>query len=104
TGACGGVYRCALAPRVGGIRPGAARHERYPGMITRRNLLRSAPVAAAGALALSACGGSGGCSGEGGSGGSLSWMALLHTPTTPDAAGPVHSGLGEETEIGRAHG
>ncbi|ACU86682.1 lipoprotein [Brachybacterium faecium] len=66
-------------------------------MITRRNLLQAAPVAAAGALALSACGGSGGGSGEGGSGGSLSWMALLHTPTTPDAAGPVHSGLAEET-------
>ena len=66
-------------------------------MITRRNLLQAAPVAAAGALALSACGGSGGGSGEGGSGGSLSWMALLHTPTTPDASGPVHSGLAEET-------
>ena len=64
-------------------------------MITRRNLLQAAPVATAGALALSACGG--GSGGEGGSGGSLSWMALLHTPTTPDASGPVHSGLAEET-------
>ena len=33
-------------------------------MITRRNLLQAAPVAAAGALALSACGGSGGDSGS----------------------------------------
>ena len=66
-------------------------------MITRRNLLQAAPVAAAGALALSACGGSGGDSGSSGSGGSLSWMALLHTPTTPDASGPVHSGITEST-------
>ena len=66
-------------------------------MITRRNLLQAAPVAAAGALALSACGGSGGDSGSSGSGGSLSWMALLHTPTTPDASGPVHSGITETT-------
>ena len=65
-------------------------------MITRRNLLQAAPVTAAGAPALSACGGGSG-GGEGGSGGSPSWMALLHTPTTPDASGPVHSGLAEET-------
>src|SRR5699024_10466615 len=89
------AHRCALAPPVVGLRPGATRHERNPRMIARRNLLQAAPVAAAGALALSACGG--GSGGEGGSGGSLSWMALLHTPTTPDASGPVHSGLAEET-------
>src|SRR5699024_1834477 len=96
SGALRDAHRCALAPPVVGLRPGATRHERNPGMITRRNLLQAAPVAAAGALALSACGGGSG-GGEGGSGGSLSWMALLHTPTTPDASGPVHSGLAEET-------
>src|SRR5699024_10318972 len=94
-GALRDAHRCPLAPPVVGLRPGATRHERNPGMITRRNLLQAAPVATAGALALSACGG--GSGGEGGSGGSLSWMALLHTPTTPDASGPVHSGLAEET-------
>src|SRR5699024_11466426 len=65
------------------------------GHVWRSTPLQAAPVAAAGALALAACGG--GSGGEVGSGGSLSWMALLHTPTTPDAAGPVHSGLAEET-------
>ncbi|MGP9746585.1 extracellular solute-binding protein [Brachybacterium sp. AOP29-B2-41] len=74
-------------------------------MISRRNLLQSAPVAAAGALALSACGGTSGGSGggEGGADSPLSWMALLHTPTTPEASGPVQSGLtealGQEFEI-----
>ncbi|MGP9582375.1 extracellular solute-binding protein [Brachybacterium sp. AOP35-5H-19] len=74
-------------------------------MISRRNLLHSAPVAAAGALALSACGGTSGGSGdgEGGADSPLSWMALLHTPTTPEASGPVQSGLtealGQEFEI-----
>src|SRR5690625_4902103 len=67
-------------------------------MINRRTLLSSAPAAAAGALALSACGGSGDSGGdEGGSGGALSWMAMLHTPTTPDASGPVQSDLTEQT-------
>ena len=75
-------------------------------MISRRNLFQAAPVAAAGALALSACGGSsGGGGGEGGSGdgGAFTWMALLHTPSTPEASGPVQSGLteaiGQEFEI-----
>lgn len=75
-------------------------------MISRRNLFQAAPVAAAGALALSACGGSSsGGGGEGGSGdgGAFTWMALLHTPSTPEASGPVQSGLteaiGQEFEI-----
>jgi len=67
-------------------------------MINRRTLLSSVPAAAAGALALSACGGSGGDSGgSSGGGGALTWMAMLHTPTTPDASGPVHSSLAELT-------
>lgn len=63
-------------------------------MISRRNLLQAAPAAAAGALALTACGGNdSGSSGDG----TLSWMALLHTPSTPDASGPVQSGITEST-------
>ncbi|WP_114561044.1 extracellular solute-binding protein [Desertihabitans aurantiacus] len=65
-------------------------------MITRRTLLSSVPVVAAGALGLSACGGSGGA---GAAGGPLTWMSMLHTPTTPDAAGPVMTALLERTGI-----
>ncbi|NMA78189.1 MAG: extracellular solute-binding protein, partial [Actinomycetales bacterium] len=68
-------------------------------MISRRNLIQAAPVAAAGALALSACGGSSGSGGEGGSGdgGALTWMSMLHTPTTPEHSGPVMTALAEHT-------
>ncbi|WP_299302940.1 extracellular solute-binding protein [uncultured Brachybacterium sp.] len=68
-------------------------------MISRRNLLQSAPVAAAGALALSACGGSASGSGsDGGEGGApLTWMSMLHTPTTPEHDGPVMKALAEHT-------
>ena len=69
-------------------------------MISRRNLIQAVPVAAAGALALSACGGSSSGGGEGGgsgSGGALTWMSMLHTPTTPEADGPVMSALAEHT-------
>ncbi|GAA4518741.1 extracellular solute-binding protein [Brachybacterium paraconglomeratum] len=73
-------------------------------MISRRNLLQSAPVAAAGALALSACGGSSsGSGGEGSADSPLTWMALLHTPTTPEPSGPVQTrlteSLGQKFEI-----
>lgn len=65
-------------------------------MISRRNLLSSVPVAAAGALALSSCGSSGSGGSDAG-GDALSWMAMLHTPSTPDASGPVHQALAELT-------
>ena len=65
-------------------------------MLTRRTLLSSAAATAAGALALSSCGSSGG-SGVGGADDPLSWMAILHTPATPDAGGPVQAALEEHT-------
>ncbi|MFC7374974.1 MULTISPECIES: extracellular solute-binding protein [unclassified Brachybacterium] len=65
-------------------------------MITRRTLLSSAPLAATGALALSSCGSSGGGS-AGAGGGSLTWMSMLHTPSTPQADGPVMTALTEHT-------
>lgn len=61
-------------------------------MISRRNLLTSVPVAAAGALALSSCGSSG-SNDSGGGDSPLTWMAMLHTPSTPDASGPVQKAL-----------
>src|SRR5699024_7013999 len=93
-GACG-AHGSVLAPPDVGPRPGSPPHERNRGMISRRNLLKSAPLAAAGGLALSACG-SGGSSG--GSGGAMTWMAMLHTPTTPDPSGPVKQALLDYTE------
>lgn len=65
-------------------------------MIQRRTLLKSLPLAAVGAAALSACG-SDSDSGSGSSGGALSWMTMLHTPTTPDASGPIATALAEHT-------
>lgn len=68
----------------------------------RRRLL--AAVAAVGAVALTAtaCGG-GGTSGGGGEGEGLqpgdtiTWMSTVHTPTTPEADGPIESALEEHT-------
>jgi putative aldouronate transport system substrate-binding protein len=65
-------------------------------MVTRRSLLAAAPAAAAGALALSSCGGSGG-GGKGNSHETLTWMSMLHTPVTPDPAGPIQKKLEENT-------
>src|SRR5699024_12385789 len=42
----------------------------------------------------SSCGSEGA---SGGSGGALTWMSMLHTPTTPDPAGPVMKGLHDYT-------
>ncbi|MGY5765127.1 hypothetical protein ACXET9_08000 [Brachybacterium sp. DNPG3] len=57
--------------------------------LSRRSLLAGG-AAAAGALGLAACGGtSGGTS----SSSALSWTAMLHTPTTPDASGPIMTAL-----------
>ncbi|WP_193103589.1 extracellular solute-binding protein [Brachybacterium sp. FME24] len=66
-------------------------------MISRRNLLQSVPVAAAGALAVSACGSSGDSGGSGGSNAPLTWMSMLHTPTTPDPDGSIMAALAEYT-------
>src|SRR5690625_7211553 len=66
-------------------------------MMQRRTLLKSLPFAAAGlagAGALTSCGSSG-SGGEGGSNGELTWMSVVHTPTTPEASGPVETGLKE---------
>ena len=68
-------------------------------MMQRRTLLKSLPFAAAGlagAGALTSCGSSG-SGGEGGSNGELTWMSVVHTPTTPEASGPVETGLKEMT-------
>src|SRR5690625_1801492 len=68
-------------------------------MIQRRTLLKSLPAAAAGvagASALASCGSSS-SGASGGSDDTLTWMSMLHTPTTPDAAGPVETGLKERT-------
>lgn len=75
----------------------------------RRRALRGAALAAAAALALSACGSGGGAggstSGNGGAAGTdlgtaenpITWMAALHTPTTPDSSGPIEGALEELT-------
>src|SRR5699024_6302350 len=68
-------------------------------IISRINLLASLPLAAAGlagAGALTSCGGTSSAS-DGGTDSALSWMSVVHTPTTPDAAGPVETGLKERT-------
>ena len=68
----------------------------------------SAATFAALALALSACGGGSGGGGGSPSGGETSgaaaafdrpitWMSMLHTPTTPTADGPIHEALVEHT-------
>lgn len=49
----------------------------------------------AAALTVSACAGAPG--GGGGTDGPISWMSVLHTPTTPDANGPVELALEELT-------
>lgn len=65
-------------------------------MIRRRSLLKSLPLAAtgvAGATALSACGSSSGTA----AGDSLTWMSVVHTPSTPERNGPVETGLRDLT-------
>ena len=71
----------------------------------------SAAAFAALALTLSACGGGGGGTGsgdgtsaDGGTSGEaaafdrpITWMSMLHTPTTPAADGPIHEALVEHT-------
>src|SRR5699024_1417581 len=101
----------ARPPRGGRRRPGPARgpgrpagrpprpRGRPPRMMQRRPLLQALPFAAAGlagAGALPSCGSSG-SGGEGGSNGELTWMSVVHTPTTPEASGPVETGLKEMT-------
>ena len=63
-------------------------------MIHRRRLLAGGASVLAAALALTACSGGG----EGGSDdGPITWMSLLHTPTTPDPEGEIHEQLEEVT-------
>ena len=71
-------------------------------MIQRRTLLKSLPLAAAGmagAGALASCGSSGGGGGSTGEGGTLTWMSMLHTPTTPEASGPIMTALKEHSGV-----
>src|SRR5699024_2793111 len=73
-----------------------------PLMIQRRTLLKSLPLAAAGmagAGALASCGSSGGGGGSAGEGGTLTWMSMLHTPTTPEASGPIMTALKEHSGV-----
>src|SRR5690625_2610364 len=70
-------------------------------MIQRSTLLKSLPAAAAGvagASALASCGSSS-SGASGGSDDTLTWMSMLHTPTTPDADGPIMEALKEHTGI-----
>lgn len=72
-----------------------------PRSLRRRSFLGSLPLAAAGiagAGTLASCGGSGG-SGASDGGGPLTWMAMLHTPTTPAADGPIMTALAEHTGV-----
>src|SRR5690625_2758480 len=63
-------------------------------MIHRRRMLAGGASVLAAALALTACSGGG----EGGSDdGPITWMSLLHTPTTPDPDGEIHQQLEEVT-------
>lgn len=72
----------------------------------RRKALKGVALAAAAALALTACS-SGGAGGTGSTPGAptdlgteanpITWMSALHTPTTPDANGPIHAGIEELT-------
>lgn len=67
-------------------------------MIHRKRLAGGTAAVLAAALALTACGSSGdGGSEGGGDSGPLTWMAMLHTPTTPDPDGPIHEALVEYT-------
>jgi putative aldouronate transport system substrate-binding protein len=66
-------------------------------MISRRSLIASGAAAAAGTLALSSCGGSSGGKSDISADNALTWMAMLHTPATPDASGPVQKGLEKNT-------
>ena len=68
-------------------------------MIQRRTLLTSLPLAAAGATGLAACGSSGTGGGSGGASSPLTWMSVLHTPTTPAAGGTIEKALAENTGI-----
>jgi putative aldouronate transport system substrate-binding protein len=61
-------------------------------------LTTGAASAAVVALTLTACGGGGSGGGDdAASDGPITWMSLLHTPTTPDANGPIQTALEEYT-------
>ncbi|NEE04758.1 extracellular solute-binding protein [Phytoactinopolyspora halotolerans] len=65
----------------------------------RRNQLPAIAGTAACALVLTACGGDGGGSGggEGAEKDTISWMSVVHTPTTPETDGVIESALQDYT-------
>ena len=60
-------------------------------------LTTGAASAAVVALALTACGGGGGGEGDGADDGPITWMSMLHTPTTPENNGVIEAALEEYT-------
>lgn len=67
-------------------------------MNTRKRLAGGTAAVLATALALTACGSDGGTEGGGGGDdGPITWMSMLHTPTTPDPNGPIHEALVDYT-------
>ncbi|WP_406248883.1 extracellular solute-binding protein [Microbacterium sp. M] len=70
-------------------------------MRNRSRLTLGTASAAVVALALVGCGASGDAATDGGGSAEIpeeiSWMAILHTPTTPDADGPIQTALEETT-------
>jgi len=70
----------------------------------KRRLLAAAAALGAVALTATACGGGGGTGGGGAGegiqpGDPITWMSMLHTPTTPDPEGPVQVALEEYTDV-----
>ncbi|MGW8568307.1 extracellular solute-binding protein [Isoptericola sp. NPDC055881] len=63
----------------------------------RGMLVRGAATAAVAALALAACGNGGSGQEAEADDGPISWMAMLHTPTTPEKDGVIESALEEYT-------
>src|SRR5690625_1449043 len=67
-------------------------------MTHRKRIAGGTAVVLAATLALAACGsGDEGAEGGGGDSGALTWMSMLHTPTTPDPDGPIHEALVDYT-------
>lgn len=67
----------------------------------RRPLLAVAAALGAVALTVSACSGGGGGANDAGlqPGDPITWMSTLHTPTTPEADGPIPTALEEHTGV-----
>ncbi|WP_166850437.1 extracellular solute-binding protein [Isoptericola sp. BMS4] len=65
--------------------------------MSKQTFVKGAAAAAVTALALTACSGGSGDGGGEADDGPITWMAMLHTPVTPDADGPIHTALEEYT-------